>query len=241
VRAIVSNLAVVGFGLAVLAVLAMMLGGFGSRLEWWHFRVGFTVLKWGAYGALSASLISLVGLIGAAMQKYRRGLILGSAGLVIGLWAAWVPWSWLQAARSVPPIHDITTDTENPPPLVAVLPLRRGAPNPAEYGGPELAAQQREGYPDLAHALLPVSPGTAFERALAAARKMGWQIFDANPEEMRIEATDTTFWFGFKDDIVVRVTPTEKGSRIDVRSVSRVGKSDIGTNARRIMKFFERL
>jgi uncharacterized protein (DUF1499 family) len=210
-------------------------------LEWWHFRVGFTVLKWGAYLALFAALISLVGLIGAAGQKHRRGLMLGTAGLLLGLAAAWVPWSWLQTARNVPPIHDITTDTDNPPAFVAVLPLRRDASNPAEYGGPELASQQREGYPDLAPALLLVSPGTAFERALAAARKMGWKIFDANPEEMRIEATDTTFWFGFKDDIVVRITPTEEGSRIDVRSVSRVGKSDVGTNARRIMKFFERL
>ena len=238
---VTSNLSVYGFRLGILSILVMMLGGFGSRLGWWHFGMGFTILKWGTYGVLTAALISLVGLISAATQKHRRGFILGGVGLVIGLWAAWVPWSWLQTARSVPPIHDITTDTENPPQFVAILPLRREASNPTEYGGPEVAAQQRSGYPDLAPVLLPVVPGTAFERALKAARKMSWQIVAANLEEKRIEATDTTFWFGFKDDIVVRITLAGEGSRIDIRSVSRVGKGDVGTNARRIGKFLERL
>ena len=238
---ITSNLAGYGLRLCVLAILVMMLGGLGSRLGWWHFGMGFTILKWGTYGILTAALISFVGLISAATQKRRRDFILGSVGLLIGLSSAWVPWSWLQTARSVPPIHDITTDTENPPQFVKILPLRRGASNPTEYGGPEVAAQQRAGYPDFAPAWLPVAPDTAFERALEAARKMGWQIVAANLQEKRIEATDTTFWFGFKDDIVVRITSAAGGSRIDVRSVSRVGKGDVGTNARRIGKFLERL
>jgi uncharacterized protein (DUF1499 family) len=70
---------------------------------------------------------------------------------------------------------------------------------------------------------------------------MGWQIVDANASEGRIEATDTTFWFGFKDDIVIRVAATSGGSRIDVRSVSRVGRSDVGTNAKRIRCYLKRL
>jgi uncharacterized protein (DUF1499 family) len=52
-----------------------------------------------------------------------------------------------------------------------------------------------------------------------------------------VEATATTFWFGFKDDVVVRVVANAAGSRIDIRSVSRVGQSDIGANAARIEKF----
>jgi uncharacterized protein (DUF1499 family) len=240
-KRIASNFAVYGFGLGVLAVLAMMLGGFGSRLEWWHYRSGFTILKWSAYLALAATLISLAGLIAAAVRKNRWSLLWGIAGMIIGLSAAWVPWSWLQMARSVPPIHDITTDTENPPLFSAVLPLRKKASNPTDYGGPGLAAQQRSGYPNLAPALLPEAPDVAFERALKAAREMGWQIVGINRDEMQIEAVDTTFWFGFKDDIVVRVTPAKEGSRIDVRSLSRVGKSDVGTNARRIVKFLKRL
>jgi uncharacterized protein (DUF1499 family) len=240
-RGVVSRLSLYGFGLALLAVLVMMLAGLGSRWGWWHFRVGFAILKWGAYGGLAAGLISLAGLLIAAWKRYRPGLLLGGVGLVIGLLAVATPWSWRQAARSVPPIHDITTDAENPPQFVAVLPLRDDAPNPAEYGGPEVAVQQRAAYPDLGPVTLPVSPELAFQRVLLAAREMGWEVVDADATEGRIESTDTTFWFGFKDDVVVRITPVEGGSRIDVRSVSRVGKSDVGTNAKRIRKFLKTL
>lgn len=237
----VSKLGTFGTALAIVAVVAMMLAGMGSRLGWWYFRTGFTVLKGSAYLALFAASVSLAGLIVAAVQKIRDGIILGVLGLLIGLAAAWVPWSFVQTARSVPPIHDITTDTENPPAFVAVLPLREGSPNPAEYGGPEVAAQQRSAYPGLGPKVLSVQPDAAFKQALAAARDMGWEIVDANEAEMRIEATDTTLWFGFKDDIVVRVTPDDGGSRVDLRSVSRVGKSDVGANAKRISRFLERL
>ena len=70
---------------------------------------------------------------------------------------------------------------------------------------------------------------------------MGWQIVDANAREGRIEATATTFWFGFKDDVVVRIVPAPGGSRVDVRSVSRVGVSDVGANAKRVRDFLQKL
>jgi uncharacterized protein (DUF1499 family) len=79
----------------------------------------------------------------------------------------------------------------------------------------------------------------AFERALAVARAQGLRIVEANQDEGRIEAIDSTFWFGFKDDVVIRITPADGGSRLDVRSVSRVGRSDIGTNAKRIRTFLK--
>ena len=74
-----------------------------------------------------------------------------------------------------------------------------------------------------------------------AARELGWEIAAAVSGEGRIEATDQTFWFGFKDDVVVRVRAADGGSRVDVRSVSRVGRSDVGTNARRIRRFLQRV
>jgi len=86
-----------------------------------------------------------------------------------------------------------------------------------------------------------VPPPVAFSRALEAAERMGWTLVANNPAEGRIEATDTTFWYGFKDDIVIRVTPAGAGSRVDVRSVSRVGRSDIGTNARRVRRYLAKL
>jgi uncharacterized protein (DUF1499 family) len=238
---VVSGLTAAGIAAVALCLLVMAMSGFGTRLGLWPFRTGFAILKWGAYAVLAASAVSLIGLAVSLVRKRSRDSLVGIAGVVIGLYAAWVPWSWLQAARTVPPIHDISTNTVNPPRFVAILPLRRDAPNPAEYGGPDVAAQQRSGYPDLGPALLPVGPEIAFKRALEAARKMGWEIVYEDAPERRIEATDTTFWFGFKDDIVIRVDPDGRGSRVDVRSVSRVGRSDVGTNARRIRRFFERL
>jgi uncharacterized protein (DUF1499 family) len=122
---------------------------------------------------------------------------------------------------------------------VAVLPLRRGAPNSADYAGAALAAQQRAGYPDLGPARLAAPPDQVFARAVEIARGLGWQIVAAVPAEGRLEATDRTRWFGFRDDVVVRVTAEGTGTRVDVRSVSRVGRSDLGTNARRIRRFLE--
>jgi len=81
-------------------------------------------------------------------------------------------------------------------------------------------------------------PEQVFERALAVVDELGWELVAAVPSEGRIEATDTTFWFRFKDDIVIRIRATDGGSEIDARSVSRVGVGDAGTNARRLRKFF---
>jgi len=85
--------------------------------------------------------------------------------------------------------------------------------------------------------IISLPPDRAFARAQAAARALGWRIVAAAPAEGRLEASDTTWWFGFTDDIVVRVRATAQGSRIDVRSASRVGRSDLGVNARRIRAF----
>lgn len=87
----------------------------------------------------------------------------------------------------------------------------------------------------------PSLPPQAFEQALRTAKNMGWTIVNSNPGEGRIESTDTTFWFGFKDDIVIRITAAGQESRVDVRSVSRVGRSDVGTNAKRIRRFLQKL
>jgi uncharacterized protein (DUF1499 family) len=147
----------------------------------------------------------------------------------------------MQQARRVPPIHDITTDLERPPQFVAVLPLRASAANPATYGGPEVAEAQRRAYPDIKPLMLSLSPGAAYSLALASARSMGWDLVASDSAAGRIEATATTTWFGFKDDVVVRIRPTAGGSRIDVRSVSRLGKSDVGAIAKRIRSYLSEI
>jgi uncharacterized protein (DUF1499 family) len=239
--AALTYLASAGFVLAVLAGIAAAIAGLGSRWEWWYFMTGFAILRWAAIGGAGAAILSLAGGIIARPRTRRSGFYLAVAGIVIGLAVAGIPWSWMRTAQQLPKIHDITTDPANPPLFVKVLPLRKDAPNPAEYGGPNIAAQQAAAYPDVGPLLLPAPPDMAFEKALKAVRKRGWQIVDANPAEGRIEATATTLWFGFKDDVVVRVTPVRGGSRIDVRSVSRVGLSDVGTNARRIRAYLHDL
>jgi len=236
-----SRVAFGGFVLALIAGLMLPLAGIGYRLGWWDFRPGLTVFQWAAYGGAAAAVLSLFGLFLTRSGSPRRGFSLAVIGLLVGLVVTWIPWQWWQVVKRVPMIHDITTDTETPPAFVAILSLRAGAPNTAEYGGPELAAQQRTGYPNLRPLTLEAPPTQAFTHALAVAREMGWEIAASEPAGGRIEATDTTFWFGFKDDVVVRITPAGSGSRIDVRSVSRVGKSDIGTNAKRISEYLGRV
>ncbi|MGV8923409.1 MAG: DUF1499 domain-containing protein [Thermomonas sp.] len=225
--------------LGIIASLLLLSSGPGTRLDLWEFGTGFKLMGIAAYTGLAASVIALVMLL---IPRVRRQ---GVAGLVValllGLGAAFVPWSGMQRARSVPPIHDISTDTKRPPEFVAILPLRANAPNPAVYGGPEVAAAQIGAYPDLQTHRMDAAPAQAFERAQHAAQALGWEIVSTDPAAGRIEATDTTFWFGFKDDVVIRIEPDAAGSRVDVRSVSRVGMSDVGANAARIRAFLKAL
>lgn len=231
--------AYIPLALAVIASLLLLFSGPGTRFDLWEFRTGFLLLKWAAFGGLAASAAALLMLLVPRVR--RRGVAGLVVALVLGLGVAYVPWSGMQKARSVPPIHDISTDTNRPPEFVAVLPLRAGAANSAEYGGPEVAAAQIGAYPDLKTYRMDAAPAQAFERAQQAAHGLGWEIVSADPAAGRIEATDTTFWFGFKDDVVIRIEPDGAGSRVDVRSVSRVGMSDVGANAARIRAFLQAL
>jgi len=142
----------------------------------------------------------------------------------------------------VPPIHDITTNIDNPPPFVAIVPLRASAPNPPEYLGGETAELQREFYPDVMSQVYVQPPEDVFTAVTEVVVDMGWELVDANVADGRIEATDTTAWFGFKDDIVIRLDAGLANSTVmDVRSKSRIGRSDIGVNARRIRAFIAAL
>jgi len=220
---------------AILAALLLLIAGPGTRLGLWAYGSGFLLMRIAFFLSLASAALALLLLL---IPKTRgAGPAPLAAALVLGLAVAWVPWNGVQTARSLPFIHDITTDTDDPPEFVAILPLRADAPNPPEYAGEEVAAQQREGYPDLAPLDLTVPPDEAFERALAVAEDMGWEIVAAEASARRIEATDTTFWFGFKDDVVIRVEAAASGSRVDIRSKSRVGRSDVGANAARIRRF----
>lgn len=221
--------------------VAAALAGFGHRWAWWDYRTGFSILRWAAYIAAGAGAVALIAFLAAAVYKHATNTLLALAGAILAAALVLPAWQLQRTGQAVPRINDITTDIDDPPAFVAVAELRRDAPNPAAYAGPAAAAEQKTAYADIRPVRLPVAPAEAYQRALAAARDMGWDIVAEAPAEGRIEATDATFWFGFKDDIVVRVAPAPGGSRIDVRSKSRVGRNDFGTNAKRIRAYIRKL
>ena len=190
-----------------------------------------------------ASLAALVWRVVATAR--RRGPQAGrgwAAAVLLPAGVLAVPVTTLLAGVGAPPIHDVTTDPDDPPRFAAVAPLRAGAPNTLEHGGPQLAAAQRAAYPDL----VPLDVGSpapdVLEAARAVAAELGWEIVAVDPAQGLLEATATTFWFGFKDDVAVRVRPSASGGAVvDVRSVSRVGVGDLGANAARIQAFLARL
>jgi uncharacterized protein (DUF1499 family) len=230
----------VGIFALVVAALAA-LSGLGSRWGLWHFRTGFTLLQWAAYGGMAAAVLGLIAAYWTRPGTGRRGMAIALGALLLGLLAFGVPWQNRRVAAGVPAIHDITTDTENPPQFVAIAPIRADAPNPITYEGEDVARLQRSAYPDIRPVILDLPREQAFRRAYEAVERQGWSIVEADEAAGRIEATDRTFWFGFRDDVVIRLTPMDSRTVVDVRSKSRVGRSDLGANARRIRRYLEAL
>ncbi|MBI4886390.1 MAG: DUF1499 domain-containing protein [Acidobacteria bacterium] len=200
----------------------------------------FTLLRWAGYAGLAASALGVLAAGLAYVRAARLRMLAALVGLLGGIAAFGIPFEFERRQASAPPIHDISTDLENPPAFDAVVPLRTGAPNGLERP-PAVADEQRKGYPDIAPVTLPEPQDQVFNRALAAAQDAGWRIVTADLGRGRIEATDTSRWFGFTDDIVVRLLPWGSGTRVDMRSVSRLGRTDGGANARRIRRFLARL
>ena len=240
-HAIADSVTWAGFVLAILAGISAMLAGLGTRWGWWYFMTGFTILQAAAICGIVAAVFSLAGGISVRHEHHRSAFAVAAAGILVGLVTAGIPWSWLHTAKAMPPIYDISTDMTNPPEFVKIMPLRQDAENDAIYEGSAVATQQQIYYPDIRPVILPIAELTAFNYALRTAKDRGWQIVDANASIGRIEAIATTFWFGFKDDVIVRITSVPGGSRVDIRSASRVGTGDMGTNAQRIRSFLHGL
>jgi uncharacterized protein (DUF1499 family) len=202
----------IGLGLAALALAVLGASGPAVRSGLVTYTVGILMLPAAGALGLAAAILGVV-----ALFRRRGGVARALFAIVLGASVAAIPAAGYLRARSVPPINDISTD-----------------PN-------ESSEAQRRAYPDIQPLRLPVAPNIAFERAKGAIEESGWQIVREDPSAGRIEAVATTRWFGFKDDVIVRITAEGTGSRIDVRSKSRVGRSDLGTNAQRIRAYQRRL
>ncbi len=226
-----------GITLALIGALGVFLAGYGYQWGWWHYRIGFRIIPWATGGVVLAGIITTIGFIGL-YRKTAVHTIIGCVGIALSLAAIFNIVYWrIEINKGYPLIHDITTDMENPPMFVDIIELRSDAPNPAEYQGEEVAKAQKEFYSGLGPIQLQLNYDEAFNQALANAEKMPWQIISESKEEGRIEAYEKLAWFGFIDDVVIRVDTTSTGSIIDIRSKSRIGRGDLGVNAKRIKRY----
>jgi uncharacterized protein (DUF1499 family) len=187
--------------------------------------------------ALAALLAGFGGLFSVVSLLRRRGGGTTVVAAAVGVAAFAALLTTVIAARSVPPINDITTDPANPPMFQAISAATRGADAAPLAYDPGFAAQQAAAYPDVRPLIVESPPAEVFTKMLAAAEAMGWEIVASDPAAGRIEATATVPWWGFKDDVVVVMSPNGAGTRVDVRSKSRVGRSDLGVNAERIQEY----
>jgi len=204
----------------------------------------FGLLPWQAglgIFALAALLAGIGGLSSVVSLLRRRGGRVAVIAAAAGIAAFAVLMASVVAGRAVPPINDITTDPDNPPAFVTITAATRGTDAvPLSYD-PSFAAQQAAAYPEVRPLIVALPPAEVFPKLLAAAEAMDWAIVSSDQASGRIEATATMPWWGFKDDIVVVMSPDGIGTRVDVRSKSRVGKSDLGVNAERIQDYLGRV
>jgi uncharacterized protein (DUF1499 family) len=236
-------LAVAGLALAILALLVLAAGPIGWRAGLWHYRIGLGTLM-PAAGCLGVGglALSAAALLAALRGRSRRDIAIALLGMLIAAGVAYFPWHWSNQRSGFARVNDVTTDFAAPPSLAFSEAMRKAEEgNPAAYAGEEFAGVQRRAYPDIAPARLAMPLAAAFEKVLALVRARGWTIVAADPAAGIIDAYDRSFWFGFTDDIAVRVTSDGEDSRVDIRSGARQGHGDYGVNARRVRAFLAAL
>ncbi|HBZ43171.1 MAG TPA: hypothetical protein DEO85_03770 [Maritimibacter sp.] len=213
-------------GILSIALLAVSVWGF--RSGGWPWTRAYDVVGWGAWVAGAGVLVSLVGLF-VWYRRRQDGVALVMLGLILSLPVAGMSAAFEIAARTTPPINDISTDTEDPPVFWFTA-------TPTEYPARN-TEPQRAAYPEVRPLDVTIPVDAAFVAALALVEERGWEVLSADPTESQIEAIAKSRLFGFEDEVAIRVTETDNGARIDMRSRSRLGQIDRGANARRIEAF----
>jgi uncharacterized protein (DUF1499 family) len=241
----------VAVSLAVLTPAFMAVSALGVKFGLWDWRFGFGTLVRG-YGPkliLLTLVVSVLALILALAVKPRKMALVALLALAVPVAAMGIGKNVGKKAGSLPFIHDITTDTQDPPVFSQIIIDQRGADsNSLEYAGAvdprskkPVSEAQHEAYPDIQTVEMALAPDAAFDKAEAVLKSLGMKVASADKSTGVLEATASSFWFGFKDDVVVRIRATDGGSRVDIRSVSRVGGSDIGANAARVRAIMGKL
>lgn len=245
--------------LSFLAV-ALSLGGIGIALVaaigtgsgWWPYGSGLGALRYALPLALAGGVLAIAAWIGGRRKGVRTGWPTGLA-LVTSLLFAGYLGNMIFTARSLPAIHDVATDLDDLPQFSRLTIRADNLDKIPDQGRAELKALapeerwkalHRQAYGDLKPLRLTASPQAVLKQAELLARDRGWTIAVIDPAAGTLEATATTRFFRFKDDVVVRVRPdpaSPGGAIVDMRSISRVGVSDIGTNARRVRAFLNDL
>ncbi len=236
-----SGLALFALAVSAVAVIFTALGGFGVRWGMWDASAGFAIVRSMLWVGLAATGLSAIGLFAGRPGGPKRGFVPAFGALALALVVVGVSLELRRAESRLPPIHDISTDVNDPPPFVAIAPLRSDAHNAATYAGDSVARIQEIAYGDVQPILLDLAHYDAYLHALRTAEGSGWKIVDSNEREGRIEATARTGWFGFQEDIVIRLTAVGARTVIDVRSASRDRQTDLGSNAHRIRRYLDRL
>lgn len=217
--------------IAITSFILLALGAIGVRFHWYSYQAGLLMFS-------LAGLLSFISIFASAFFTRRTQNAAGrrqlSQAALIALPAIIFFSLSLFRGAGAPLIHDISTDTENPPEFIAAKQQRRASDNSLAYAASSREIQQ-QAYPDIQPIPTLLSVIAAQDKARAIAENLDWQV--NYQESGHIEATVSSFWFGFTDDLVIRISETPSGSIIDLRSASRVGKGDLGVNASRIRQF----
>lgn len=230
------------------ALLWGLISAVGTGWGFWEYTTGLKGVTWAFFLGVGAILFGLLFAWRAKKLIAPPPRIRRWAGMLFGLiYVGWVG-TFLFSAFTVPAIHDVSTDLADPP---AFQTLQLRADNLDNVPGADdeqmrgLTPQQRwvtvhqNAYGDIRSVRINEPVPTVIAKAQRLAEARGWNVADSSPEEGRLEATETSAFFRFKDDVVLRVRPTDtgEGSVVDMRSVSRVGVSDLGVNAKRVRSF----
>ncbi len=246
------RITMLALALAIGGLLAALIAAVGSGQGAWHYRAGFTALRYAFYAAIAGGVLALIGL-----ALSRRSGVPGLAArnliaLVVALAFIIYLGLHIRTAKSVPAIHDISTDLTDVPQFRALRVREDNLEKIPDLDRPELIAMEpeerwkalhREGYKDFGPVRVPWTVRETVSKAQALAERSGWEIAHVDPGRGTLEATDTTFFFRFKDDVIVRARkdPKGEGTIVDMRSISRVGGSDVGVNAARIREYLKDL